>query len=220
VPCTTPIRCMSQICATQPKARPQSCDRLFPTPGILASHRCHLAELGLLLLLPSTPIFCVEISVVAQFPSRMAELVAFGASIVAFIHLAGRVIELSKFYLEGLQDCPHDIRVILVEVSSLKAILQTLSYLIGTSSGASQSPGLLQQLSGKDGPVEGCREAIASLEKLLPPHSRTAVRKRRKLDTVRSQLAWPLKQSHAKKLLDEIMRYKTSISFALTSETA
>jgi hypothetical protein len=130
------------------------------------------------------------------------------------------VIQHSKFYLEALQDCPHEIRVILVEVSSLKAILQSLNFLIQIGSGAGQSLGLLQQLSGQEGPVEGCRKAIASLEKLLPEDVRTPARKRRKLEAVIGQLAWPLKRSQARKLLDDILRYKTSISFAVTSETS
>ena len=221
------------VCLTQPS----QVNALFPTQckgtasilrssifisALPKSRNVHLVVPEFLLLL----LWLLSIRLLQRnFPSlllvslKMAELVAFGASIIAFVQLADRVINLSKFYLECLQDCPHEIRVILVEISSLKAILQSLSFLIGTSGSACKLPDLLQQLSGQDGPVEGCREAIASLEQLLPPDVKPTARKRRKLEVAVSQLAWPLKQSKARKLLDEIMRYKASISFALTSET-
>jgi hypothetical protein len=152
----------------------------------------------------------------------MAELVAFVATLGTFVQLADRVIELTKFYLEALHDCPHEIRVIFIEVSSLKATLQSLSFLIQTDKSANQSsPSLLQQLSGPDGPIEGCRKAIISLEKLLPEDDRsTTGHKRRKLEATLGQLAWPFKRSQAQKLLDDILRYKATISLALTSETA
>ena len=150
----------------------------------------------------------------------MAEVVAFVASVIALAQLADRVVQLSKFYLDALKDCPREIRVILVEVSSLNAILQSLSFLIQTPSGADQSLGLLQQLSGRDGPIEGCQKAIAALEKLLPEDVKTAANKRKTLEAAISQLAWPRKRSRARELLDQVMRYKTSISIAVTCETS
>lgn len=149
----------------------------------------------------------------------MAEALAFGASVIALIQLTDRVIDLTKFYLEALHDCPHEIRAILVEVTTLKAILTSLEFLASARAGAISVPYLLQQLSGKDGPVEGCKMAVASLEDLLPSGSRGSGGKRRDLRALWGQLAWPLKQSRAKRLLAEITQYKSSITFALTAET-
>jgi hypothetical protein len=150
----------------------------------------------------------------------MAEVVAFVASIVACIQLADRVIQLSGLYLAALSDCPHDIQVILVEISSLRAIFQSLGFLVQTKSGHGQPAGLLQQLSTQSGPIEGCKTAIAALEKLLPKDVQTTADKQGKIAALMSQLAWPRKQAQARKLLNDILRYKTSISFAVTSETA
>lgn len=95
-----------------------------------------------------------------------AELLAFAASIAAFIQLADRVITLSKFYLEALEDCPRDIRVLFIEVSSLKGILESLDFLVQNSNGDHSNA--FQQLTGRDGPIEGCRKSLDDLQRLLP----------------------------------------------------
>ncbi|KAK0646802.1 hypothetical protein B0T16DRAFT_414277 [Cercophora newfieldiana] len=149
----------------------------------------------------------------------MAEIVAFGASIAAFIQLADRVISLSKFYLEALDDCPHDIKTVL-EVASLKALLETVDFLIRVKPNAGDSPSVLSRLDGEDGPIQGCRAAVEMLEKMLPPSSRAPAQKRQKTADVLKQLAWPLRQSKATKLLAEISRYKESISLAITTDSS
>ncbi|KAK0622446.1 hypothetical protein B0T14DRAFT_580695 [Immersiella caudata] len=150
----------------------------------------------------------------------MAEIVAFGASIVAFIQLTDRLITVSKFYLEALDDCPHDIKTVLVEDTSLKALLETLHYLAGIEPDNSDTPGLLTRLSGRDGPIEGCRKAVGMLEELLPLQTRPPAQKRRKTADMLKHLAWPLRQSKATKLLAEISRYKESIALAITADSS
>lgn len=150
----------------------------------------------------------------------MAELVAFGASVIAFIQLADRVVSLSKFYLEALDDCPHDIKTILVEITSLKALLETLNFLIGAKPDADNSSSLLARLASQDGPIEGCRQAVELLEKELPPQVRAPAQKRQKTQDMLRLLAWPLRQSKATKLLAEISRYKESIALAITTDTS
>ena len=74
-------------------------------------------------------------------------------------------------------------------------------------------------LSGGDGPIEGCRVAIARLEKLFPSDcvpSGSGGLKRRKVMTA---LAWPLKQNKANTLLRELVQHKTTINLALTTES-
>jgi hypothetical protein len=150
----------------------------------------------------------------------MAEIVAFGASVVAFIQLTDRIVSLSRFYLEALDDCPHDIKAILVEITSLKALLEVLNFLIGVKPDAGDAPSLLSRLAGQDGPIEGCRKAVEMLEKQLPPQARAPAQKRRKTEDVLKLLAWPLRQSKATKLLAEISRYKESIVLAITTDSS
>lgn len=147
----------------------------------------------------------------------MAEVIALGASIIAFLQLTDRVIGLTKYYIEALNDCPGDIRTILVEISSLKAILESLDFLLRNNSGP--EPHLMQQLAGDHGPIEECRKSVAELERLLPTHIRSVHGKRQKVLAAAEHIAWPLRENSVKKLVDNISRYKASIAFALTYDS-
>jgi hypothetical protein len=149
----------------------------------------------------------------------MAELLAFAASISAFIQLADRVITLSKFYLEALEDCPRDIRVLFIEVSSLRGILESLAFFIQIPND-NHANTLFHQLAGPDGPIEGCRRSLDDLRNLLPRNNRSAGDRRHKMSILAQSLAWPLKETKARKLLQDVLQYKTSIIAALTSESA
>jgi hypothetical protein len=143
------------------------------------------------------------------------------ASVIAVIQIADRVVELCKFYIESLSDAPSDIRVILIEVSTLKTLFENLKFLIASDNSASE---ILKLLSDRDGPVEGCLGSITDLEKLFPSDSvhrsndSTKSSKRRKRNVAFATLAWPLKASKAKRLLEQIVLYKTSVSLVLTTE--
>lgn len=145
----------------------------------------------------------------------MAEAIALGASVVAFIQLTDRVIQVSKYYIEALHDCPRDIRTILVEVSSLKAILENLDFIHNS---AADSP-LLRQVCSEDGPVVQCRKSVAELERMLPPEKRAVGNKRQKIAAAAQLLAWPLKENAARRHLKDIAGYKSTIAIALTSDT-
>ncbi|KAK3331701.1 hypothetical protein B0T19DRAFT_366827 [Cercophora scortea] len=155
----------------------------------------------------------------------MAEALALGASAVAFIQLADRVIGLCKFYIESVRDVPHDIRVILIEVSSLKSILDNLRFLATADANAgAASSSTIRNLGGPDGTLGACGLALGELEKLFPEDhiQQLAVKKKRKrlhVSQIVTALAWPLKASKAKKLLDEISQHKSTITIALSVET-
>ena len=150
----------------------------------------------------------------------MAEALAVGASVIAIIQMTDRIIGLCKFYIETARDAPSDLRVILVETSALKTILENLNFLTACDGPDSTAT---RRISGADGPIEGCFRTVTELEKLFPSDSvGTRGRKsskRRRLTSVLTALAWPLKENKARKLLDEMMRYKTTISLALTTNS-
>lgn len=149
----------------------------------------------------------------------MAEAIAIGASIVAVIQIADRVIGLCKFYIETVRDAPSDLRAILIETSAMKTILENVQFLISCNNGSLK---MQDCLSGADGPIEGCQSAIAKMEALFPSvyaqGSMGNKTKRRKVKASLDALAWPLKENRAKKLLEEVIRYKTTINLALTTE--
>ena len=77
-------------------------------------------------------------------------------------------------------------------------------------------------LSGEDGPIEECYRSIAKLEELLPCDCIQAAKQRRykklKAKATLVALAWPFQEKKAKKLMEEIMRNKATITLAITTE--
>jgi hypothetical protein len=94
----------------------------------------------------------------------MAEI-GVAASVIAIIQISGEVIKLCKFYIETSRDAASDLRIILLETSTLKTIYENIDFLRTCDSGASA---ILDSFSGEDGPIEGCRRTITELEKLFP----------------------------------------------------
>lgn len=151
----------------------------------------------------------------------MAEAIAAGASVIAILQITDRIIALCKFYVGTAQDAPADIRVIFLEILSLTSVLESFEFLVACNSEVSVA---VRNLAGRNGPIEGCRRAVAELEKLFPsdciyrlPQTK---HKSRKADVLLAALAWPLKAKKAKELLDEMSRYKETISLALITENA
>jgi hypothetical protein len=154
----------------------------------------------------------------------MAETLAIAASVIAVIQICDRVIQLAKYYIDISADIPADLRAILVEISTVNAILKSLEYL---DKGNHITHALWNQLSGPSGPIEGCRHSITELENLFPSDfvptststSKSGSSKRRKIKAATDALAWPLKVRRAKELLQRIAQYKAALTLALTTES-
>ena len=150
----------------------------------------------------------------------MAEVIAFGASVIAIVQVADRIIGACKSYISSVRDAPSDLRAILVEISALKTVLENLTFL--NSCDTPCSP-MFNNLCGTDGPIEACLLSVNELAGLFPPDE-TDIQgqgqsKRRKIKSTMVALAWPLKETKARKLLDDILRYKSTITLALTTDT-
>jgi hypothetical protein len=153
------------------------------------------------------------------------EVVGAISSVVAVIQLADRVIELCKFYIESVKDAPHDLRLILVEISGLKAILETVKFL-SLADGDTKSEAM-QNLDHQDGPLVACERLVQDLENLFPDtyqprdnHEPPAKRsKSERVAQLLTALAWPLKAGRAKKFLEEIQWQKNTITLALSAES-
>jgi hypothetical protein len=148
----------------------------------------------------------------------MAEAVGLAASIIAVVEICRNVFTLAKNYLNTVQDAPQALQAVLTETSALKNIFESL----GCTHSSQTLPPYIQKLGVPNGPIEGCRRCVAELEKLVDtgvPH--TAPRgKRRKVQETFTSLAWPLKESKAKKLCDELLQYKNTIVLELSLESA
>lgn len=75
----------------------------------------------------------------------------------------------------------------------------------------------MDSLGGDAGPLEGCRRIISDLEALLPAQHALSTESNTKV--ILNALAWPLKESKAKKLLEELGEYKSTITLALTTDS-
>ena len=150
----------------------------------------------------------------------MAEAIAIGASVIAILQITDRIIGICKSFIRSAQDAPSDLRAILLEVSALKSVLENLEFLIGSNDSSSV---LVCNLCEADGPVDGCLRSLQELEGLFPrdsvPVQGQEQSKRRKLKSTLTSLAWPLKETKARKLLDDIVRYKSTITLTLTTES-
>ncbi|EXF76859.1 L-galactose dehydrogenase [Colletotrichum fioriniae PJ7] len=149
---------------------------------------------------------------------KMTEAFGLAASVFATIQIADRVVSICKHYIETVRDAPSDLRTIFVECSSVGAVLQNVEFLLKFEE---LDSALRKALDGVAGPVGECHGAIEKLEKLIasdqnqaqgPPNS-----KRRKVQVTLGNLAWPLKETKARKLLQDVARCKTTISLALTA---
>jgi hypothetical protein len=154
----------------------------------------------------------------------MAEVLALMASIIAVIQISDRVIEMAKYYIESSSDTPSDLRVILVEISTINSILKSLEYL---HQHGYITPELWSQIAGLHGPIEGCRRSITELEKLFPsdsvpllaPEASARSSKKRKVKVALATLAWPLKATRARQLIQNIAQYKAVLNLALTTDS-
>lgn len=149
----------------------------------------------------------------------MAEAIAVGASVIAIIQIADRIIGLCKSYIGIARDASSDLRRILLETSALKTIFENLKFLNACDGPSSTTA---TSLSAADGPIEGCLRSVTELENLFPSDSVQIEGqgrfKERRLKSTLTSLAWPLKENKARKLLDDIMRYKSTIALAMTTE--
>ncbi|KAK7414038.1 hypothetical protein QQX98_007070 [Neonectria punicea] len=141
------------------------------------------------------------------------EAVGLASSIIAITQIAERVATVCKSYIDGVADYPKDLRAICIETESLATVLRGLRWLDKEDA---EDAHIISQL---EGPVEQCKAAIKSLTELLPDPAATPTStkgaKRRKLHSALDALAWPLKAERARKLLDELMQFKSTISMAI-----
>jgi hypothetical protein len=146
----------------------------------------------------------------------MAEI----GTVIAVMQLADRVVGLCKYWIEAVRDAPSDLRSILLETSMLQTIFCNVRFLISCDDTSSTA---LNSLSQDDGPIDRCQQILLGLVSLIPGEGAytdfSSVLTREKMATMTARLAWPFRQSKARKLLEELGRYKSAITLALTTDS-
>jgi hypothetical protein len=144
------------------------------------------------------------------------------ASIIALVQISTSIISVCRGYITNVKDSPNDLWTMLVEVGSLKIVLETLQLLAETE-GGDGGENILEKLEGPGGPLVGCQNAMEDLEILVPPPMiQAAGGKQNRVALCLKALAWTLdpQRDNARGLLENIGRFKATMSLALTTEAA
>jgi hypothetical protein len=148
------------------------------------------------------------------------EAVAAVASIITIIQIAESIISTCKAYIRDVKDAPSDLRTILIEVGSVKCVLEALELSISSEDDNQEESHLLRKLRGGGGPIEGCKEALVELEKLVSSQPQPPPRgKRQRVTLSLAALAWNFKKEKAKRLLEYSSTHKATISLTLAAES-
>ncbi|KAG8531308.1 uncharacterized protein KY384_002936 [Bacidia gigantensis] len=149
----------------------------------------------------------------------MAEILAIGPAIIAVVQIADRIVSLCKHYIQTVQDAPSDLKIIFVEISALKTILADLEFLKSCDNEPESSK---DSHSRVDQPVKECLRLVKELEQLFPSGAVQTLdqgSKKRKLKARLTELAWPLKETKARRLLEGIRPLKETLNLELTSQS-
>lgn len=135
------------------------------------------------------------------------------ASIIAVLQLTGAIVKVCKDYINGVKDYPKELRVVYLQIKSLAVIFETLRFM------DTDDPEDRIVLSHLAGPIEGCRTVVAALSTLISFPSAITHKdqgsKRQRLQVSLATLAWPPKSDQARKLMEELNQYKSTIDMAI-----
>lgn len=139
------------------------------------------------------------------------------ASVIAIVQLSQQVFAACSEYVSNFQDAPSDLRSIMIEVGSVKTVMEVARVLMSTRSAEGKSA-LFEHLGGQAGAFGECQRVLFELRACVPTAERITHGRRAPLSLER--LAWPLRQTKARKLLCQLERLKATISLALITQTS
>ncbi|KAK3943202.1 hypothetical protein QBC46DRAFT_421476 [Diplogelasinospora grovesii] len=133
------------------------------------------------------------------------------SGVITVIQIADRIIGLCREYLDAIKDAPRDLRLILVEVATLKDLFEPIKHLLEAST-------IQQQESSLVTPVDVCYKALKELKVVIRANQPRANNPQKRQKVSLATLAWPFKQTKALKLIAEIETYKNTINLVLTAD--
>ncbi|KAM0269411.1 hypothetical protein ACHAQH_009759 [Verticillium albo-atrum] len=130
----------------------------------------------------------------------MVDVVGLTASIIAIVDLSAKLASHCKFYVENAKDARADFRKLLIEITSVGNAINILQFLIDHDPDFESDQ--LSTLSGDDGPIAGCRDALSQLEAMIPHPNDAGSRNtdrsmKKRMNGMSNRLAWPLKKTRA-----------------------
>jgi hypothetical protein len=151
------------------------------------------------------------------------EAVALASTFATLIGFSMQLYGTCKYYIDAARgDCPNDLRLIMIETSSLSATLGVVKDLIELRDIQDEDATRLKRQIGK--PVEDCKKCIEELIKLVPkPLARESddpLKKREKAKIIMNAIAWGTsgKKGTCDTLLQHLRTHKATLSLGLTTE--
>lgn len=141
------------------------------------------------------------------------EALGLATSIVAVVQISTRVVALCTKCIESVDETSNALRLILIEVSALKGLFEPLKVLVCFDKDTTV---LETQLSA---PVKGCLSTVGELCQLIDSieSGDGGLGKRQNTANLKSRFAWLLKQDRARRLLDLLGVYKSTINLLLSN---
>ncbi|KAI9767180.1 MAG: hypothetical protein M1839_004599 [Geoglossum umbratile] len=124
--------------------------------------------------------------------------------------------------IREVRDAPGDLRKIIIEVGSIKSVLEVLDFLISQDKSDDTRSCILEKLRSDEGegPLDACEGSLSAIELLFPAEARNPAEGRGARPFLSlTDLRWPFKVGKARGLLEDLARHKATISLALTTDT-
>lgn len=139
----------------------------------------------------------------------MADPLSATASIIAILQLSAKILQ----YLRAVSGASNDRNKLILEISSLRGILQTLQDTLKDASMTTWAP-TLHSLADSDGPLALVEAALKEIARKVGKHSRTSSG----IKSLASSVSWPFKEREVEKLLGVIERQKSLLLLAFDND--
>jgi len=138
----------------------------------------------------------------------MADPISLTASIVTVVQLARSVLG----YIRGVKDASRDCKQLVVEISCIRGILDTLKMTVEEEEACGKAwSATIWLLNDPGGPLQQLKQALEELACQLQAAVATTTGFKKVVKTLR----WPLNESEIRKLLATIERLKSLLALAL-----
>ena len=147
------------------------------------------------------------------------EALSVTANIIAVLHAANTIIDICCDYSAAIRGASWELPKVTKELQSLRDVLELLKGLSKRvedtdPSADARLPALIRMCKSDAGPLAMCNAELKSLtQKLKPPKWTGPVTSKR--TALIQTITWPLKEDETKKMLQNLERYKTTLSMAL-----
>ncbi|KAF2004094.1 hypothetical protein P154DRAFT_572544 [Amniculicola lignicola CBS 123094] len=139
----------------------------------------------------------------------MADPLSTAASIVTLLDLAAKALS----YLREVKDSPKECKSLILELSLIRGVLQSLKESLHEQAGDDWYSTILS-LSDESGPLRQLSQTVDDLRQ------RFEKQKHGGLDAITTALKWPFEKKAAEALLVRLERHKTLLTLALSNDNA